>query len=160
MNTKTTFNRQYLLRKSVFLAISIGIGMFIAKFDLDTDFQWENFIKRLISSLIAIAVTSVVLYWFYIIFYLRRAEKITFQPNNSEEIVEEKLVSFAKNWFSITHGKLFKTSERMVFKSLKGNQIEIPLTEITSEMVKNTSFYNHIEIISKENKKYRFEIFS
>lgn len=88
-----------------------------------------------------------------------------FSLEEGETILEERVVSYGKNWLETYFGKLYKTSNRVVFIAPKRTftkelYFEFPLEMITKEEKKQNFWWKSYQIISKENKKYTFEVYS
>lgn len=68
--------------------------------------------------------------YFGALFQMKKAEEQTLKLNTGERIIKEAIVL---KRISTDYGKLWRTSERIVFKSIKNNYTEIPLSEILEE---------------------------
>lgn len=165
MRIPISFNKNYLCRKSFFMATAISIGISLAKLDLDNLSDVNYLLKHLFSMIFTIISLAGFFYLIYSRYYLKRVQALSFFPEEGETILEERVVSYGKNWRETYFGKLYKTSKRVVFIAPKRTftkelYFEFPLEMIDKEEKKQNFWWKSYQIISKENKKYTFEVYS
>lgn len=165
MKISISFNKKYLCQKSFLVASIVGIIIFILESDLDNLNDVNYLLKHSFSKILFVFLMAIIMYLLHWQYYLKRAEVFCFSFEKDETILEERIVSYAKNWQETYFGKLYKTSHRVVFIApkrifTKENYFENSLDDIYIEEKKRTFWGNFFQIISKENKKYRFEVYS
>lgn len=165
MKSKVILNSAYLWKKAFQMGVITGLITYILRLDFDTLFDANYLIKHLFSVFLFAFVWGGVMYLIYFLYYFKRVEAIEFSPKEGETILEEKMVSYGESMWKIYFGKLYKTSHRVVFIApkrifTKENYFEISLEDISIEEKKRTFWGNFFQIISIQNKKYRFEVYS
>lgn len=164
MKSKVILNSAYLWKKVFIMGAIVGLFLYASKFDLDNLYNINYWLKHLFAAVFFTFSWSGIMYLIYSRYYLKRTENVIFSPEEDETISEEKIVCYGEGIWKTYFGKLYKTSDRVVFIApkrifTKENYFEISLGEMISQKSKN-SFLGNDLIISTKNKKYRFEIFS
>lgn len=90
----------------------------------------DNSLSLIEKGRISFMITAIIFIFFCFpcLFLLKKAENLTFKPDIGEKIIKESIVLQRNMEKQANYGKLWRTSERVVFKSIKNSYVEIPLT--------------------------------
>lgn len=154
--TKNTIDTRHLFRKMGSIALFFGIIVFIMIY-----FSGEELsVREMLELSIIITAALFGIFYFIPLFQMKKAEGQTLKLNVGERIIKEAIVLERRTEKTANYGKLWRTSERIVFKSIKNSYVEIPLTEILEEINEKNFYSKKLKIKIKSGKSYYFEIFS
>lgn len=153
---RNIINTKHLFQKMATSALFFGIIIFLMISFSDESFSLIE--KGRISFIIAAIIF--IFFYFPCLFLLKKVENLIFKPDIGEKIIKEAIVLQRNMEKQANYGKLWRTSERIVFKSIKNDYVEISLTEILEEKYSKNFYAKGLKIKTLHRKNYYFEIFS